>query len=139
MSAGKGQTNEAAGHLTGVLKAEPKNIIALYQMAKLRSGAKDAPERRQLLRRVLDVAPANAAARMWLAESLAESGQRDSCLASLIDIRKQMPELTPGTTAVYDKASSLIKSGNTTAALPYIAEFRRLLEMTPQYASTLAG
>jgi Flp pilus assembly protein TadD len=116
-----GRADEARRVLESTVKANPTHLKTLYALAEL---ARSSGERRQYLTRLVEIAPANVAARVAFAEALAQGGGGEATAAreQLELLRQRLPKLP--------HALDVEPSG--------LARTKAWLELTPVYQASLA-
>lgn len=135
----EGDAAGAESQLKQILQTDPQNVIAAYKLATLNFPSIDAKQQVRYFRTILANDHANVVPRMRLAELHAREGERDSCIAHLTDIRRILPAFDAPVEEAYQHALAKIKSNEFPAALSFIVQFRRLLEITPAYANDVAA
>jgi hypothetical protein len=134
----EGKSAETKAALERILEWDPDNIIVNYKLAVLDMPSIDERAKKRYLLKVIAAAPDNLAPRLQLAELLARSGEKDSSLSNLLDIRKIAPVFHPAMEAAYANATARLKASQVADALPHILQFRHLIEATPAYANGMA-
>ncbi len=131
----KGDKNGAVGELKEVLKKDSKNIKALYKLADLGPAGPDQTWKKGYLMKVLGLAPANIVPRLELAELLAGNNKTDSALFNLQVVKKIAPDFFGAAKLSYQKALSLLQANQPAAALPFMQQFHKLMQLSPVYVS----
>jgi tetratricopeptide (TPR) repeat protein len=131
----KGDRNGAVRELKEVLEKDPKNIKAWYKLAHLGPSGPDQAWNKSHLMKVLSLAPANIVPRLELAELLAANNQTDSALFNLEAVKKIAPDFFGPAKVSYQKALSLLQANKPGAALPFMQQFHKLMQLSPLYAS----
>jgi len=106
---------EARATLEQLRRDSTRNARVLYALAELeapRNGSAAGAGYEPRLRDVLAVAPANLVARMELATSLARTGQADSAVQQLEEVRRIPPELPREARVYLDSTIQLLRAGN---------------------------
>ncbi|HVW13126.1 MAG TPA: FG-GAP-like repeat-containing protein [Mucilaginibacter sp.] len=132
---GKQDRQGAINEIQGVLKTDPKNVKALYQLSGLGPAGSDATWKKPYLLKVLNLLPANIVTRLQLAEIFAGNNQADSARYFLEGVKKISPQFPSSANEFYSHALSLLQAGQGPQALPYIRQFHQLMKITPLYDS----
>ena len=111
---------EARREVDRVLQRNPDDLRALYALTRL-----DPPSKETNLRRIVERAPANVAARLELVDVLVARGAADSATALLEALQRQLPDLPrrvplPAAARAAD-----------------VARFHRFMETTAPYQASL--
>ncbi|RMD89666.1 MAG: tetratricopeptide repeat protein, partial [Calditrichaeota bacterium] len=126
--------------LEETLSSTPDHIKSLYKLAQL-YGRLSTPEALQrqlsLLKRVVELQPANIAARLQLMELLIRNGQGSEALAHLEDLIKQIPEMPKEARPYYDQAFELLHANHVEEALRPVRILHNFLKITPLYQSNI--
>ncbi len=133
------QTDREAGAiavLQGTLEQGSDHIKTLYAISELyrnsrRDDADSAAER--FLRRLVDRAPGNIAARLQLTEQLVRNGKADDAAAQLEEIGRQVPELPQESVDSYDRALELLRASQAQEALAPTVVVHNVLRVTSLY------
>ena len=135
-----GRVDEARRELEEVARLHPEHLRTLYALARLGVRSEVAEGRRQradFLRRVVELAPANLAARLQLVETLLEGGEADAAAAQLEMLQSQAPAFSDAAAESFDEALALMRAGRTDEALAPLASFAAYFEVTPAYQATM--
>ena len=133
--AGKGDKNGAIQELKEVLKKDPKNIKALYKLADLGPSGQGQAWKKNYLTIVSGLVPANIVIRLELAKLLAANHETDSAIFNLGAVKKIVPEFFGPAKVSYQKVMLLLQANQPAAALPFMHQFHKLMQLSPEYAS----
>ena len=125
--------DEALQELRQNLQKEPDHFKTLYALAEQARNNNDNNEAERHLQHIVDLLPANLAARLQLAEALLRDNKADSALANLEEIRRQMPEFPAQSKEFFDKAIASLHAGDVQSAFSSTAIFHNFLKLTPLY------
>jgi len=131
----KGDKDGAIRELKEILKTDPKNIKAIYSLSDRGPQGTDKTWKKSYLTKVLSLAPANIVPRLELAELLAANNETDSALFNLEAVKKIAPDFFGAAKVSYQKAVSLLQANKPAAALPFMQQFHKLMQLSPVYAS----
>ncbi|HAL82069.1 MAG TPA: hypothetical protein DCO83_07415 [Mucilaginibacter sp.] len=131
----KGDKGGAIRELKEVLKKDPKNIKALYKLADLGPSGPDQAWKKSYLTKVSGLVPANIVPRLELAELLAANNETDSAIFNLQAVKKIVPEFFGAAKVSYQKGLSLLQANQPAAALPFMQQFHKLMQLSAEYAS----
>ncbi|HEV7388477.1 MAG TPA: FG-GAP-like repeat-containing protein, partial [Gemmatimonadaceae bacterium] len=131
---------DARATLEQLRRDSTRNARVLYALAELdapgTSGA-TAGGYEARLRAVLAVAPANLVVRMKLANSFVQSGQADSAVQQLEEVRRIPPELPREARVYLDSTIQLLRAGNASQARATFDRLNGLVEVTGPYQASL--
>ena len=116
------------------------NLHVTYALAELELEQRDSASMRRYmdrLREVLGAAPGNVAVRSQLLQALFRSGQTDSALSELEQIRRIPPELPREARVYLDSAIQLLRSAKTASAQPVLDRFVSAVQVTAPYQAAL--
>src|SRR5690349_20546265 len=116
------------------------NLHVAYALAELDAEGKDSASLRRYmdgLRNVLAATPANIAVRTQLMQVLVQSGQTDSAVSQLEEIRRIPPEMPREARVYLDSAIQLLRAGQTAAAQPVIERFVSVVQVTSPHQAAL--
>lgn len=128
----RGELAEAARQLTEASRAAPRYLRAAFLLARTRYELRD-PQASQDFSRVLTLDPANAAARLYLADVLADAGRFEE--AGKLYLWYFSPEQTPDAWIYQDRAKQAIlalREGRGTVA-PDLSNPERCLAVAEAY------
>ena len=131
-----GRPDEARRELEIALATAPDHRKALYGLAELEAveGGPGAPERRlDVLRRLVELEPANVFIRLQLAELSLSLGEPDSAAYHLEELRRQVPLLPVEGEEDFDLALDLATEGLSEEALPNLMAFHNVMRTTAVY------
>ena len=127
-----GRTAEARREVDRVLRHNADDLRALYELVALDPAAKET-----YLRRIVQRAPGNVAARLELVDVLLARSAADSAAAHLEALERQLPELPREANRFFQQALALARTGRATAAATPAATFHRVMETTAAYQASL--
>ncbi|MFQ5629570.1 MAG: FG-GAP-like repeat-containing protein, partial [bacterium] len=128
--------NEAQAELEKSLQKSPGHVKTLFALAEdaKNSSAEDGSLRAETyLAKIVNLLPANLAARIQLTETLLKNDKADSALANLEEIRRQMPELPKESQDFFDRAIAALHTNDTQTAFSSTVIFHNFLKLTPLY------
>lgn len=131
----KGEKDEAVRELKEVLKKDPKNIKALYKLADLGPSGQEQTWKKNYLTQILALVPANIVPRLELAEVLAANSETDSAIFNLQAVKKIAPVFLGTVKTSYQKSMSLLQANQPAAAIPFIRQFHKLMQLSVEFAS----
>jgi VCBS repeat protein/tetratricopeptide repeat protein/ASPIC/UnbV protein len=129
------RTADARREVERVLQRSPPpgDLRALYALVQLDSASQET-----YLRRIVDRAPANVAARLEFVDVLLARGAADAAAAELEALQRQLPELPREATRFFERALALAREGGRAAAAARAATtFHRFMETTAAYQASL--
>lgn len=127
---------EAQRELERTLRKAPDHLKSLYALAQLSSDATDEvgrTRREGYLGSLVELAPANVAARLLLIEALLRDGKPDEALAHLEQLRARIPELPSQAVSFHDAAVEHMRAGRADLALQPMLTFANFLKVTGAY------
>ncbi|NGO39232.1 tetratricopeptide repeat protein [Limisphaera ngatamarikiensis] len=131
-----GRQNEAVDRLQGLVKANPKDIVSLMQLALLHTALTNYAEARKTYERILEIQPRYGPALNNLAWLLAENLND---LDRAYQLARQAVDLQPGEPASADTLGwILFRRGEYARALPLLQESARKLPEEPEVQFHLA-
>ena len=116
------------------------NAHVLYALAELESEQQAggfSAKYEELLRSVLEAAPANLVARLKLVDALARRGASDSVVRHLEEVRRIPPALPAEARVYLDSTIQLLRAGKLPDARTALSRFIRLAEVSSPYQSAL--
>ena len=116
------------------------NLHVAYALAELEAQRTDSASVQRYMARLRDVlaaAPGNVAVRTQLLKALVQSGQTDSAISELEEIRRIPPELPREARVYLDSAIQLLRAGQSAAATPVLERFVNTVEVTAPYQAAL--
>src|SRR5437773_3704691 len=129
-----GRTAEARRAVDRVLRRSPDDLRALYELVAL-----DPASQETYLRRIVERAPSNVAARLELVDVLLArgGGGADSAAALLEALERQLPELPREANRFFQQALALARTGRAAAAAAPATTFHHFMETTAAYQASL--
>src|SRR5437773_6737405 len=127
-----GRGADARREVERVLRRTPDDLRALYELVQL-----DPASRETYLRRIVERAPANVAARLELVDALLARGAPDSAAAQLEALQRQLPELPREATRFFERALALARAGSAGSAAGPAMMFHRVMETSAVYQASL--
>ena len=134
------RAGEARTTLEQLRRDSSANAHVLFALAELDARGTDAASqarRRDRLRDVLGVAPANLAARLALVDAFARAGEADSVVRHLEEVRRIPPEPPPQARLTLDSVIQLARAGRLADARPTLDRFLRAMETTSPFQAAL--
>ena len=135
-----GRPSDARATLEKLRRDTVGNAHVLYALAELDEKKEDSVSVREYedrLRDLLLVAPANVVARLKLMDVFARSGQADSAIRQLEEVRRTPPE-PPKLARIYlDSSIQFLRTGPTAQARRTLDRLLSLMEVTPAYQASL--
>jgi DNA-binding SARP family transcriptional activator len=125
-----GSAEAARTILQETLQGAPDHLKTLYAWARMAGGAP--ADRLTYLQHLVELAPANAAARLELVDALLAAGFGDSALRHLEVLRQRLPSLPPDASGSFERAVRLSRTGDAGAA-DAARQFHRFFALTPTY------
>jgi len=132
--------SDAQKILDELRRADPRNAHALYALAELDARSTDsaALRRRQgRLQELLILEPANLAVRLDLIDLLVHSGQADSAVRELEEVRRIPPEPPKEARADLEQSIQLLRAGKLAEACAPLDRFSRAMRLTSPYQASL--
>lgn len=114
----------------------PDHVKTLYSIAEKYEGAKDSKSMAEweiYMRKIVDNAPKNIVARMYLVEALMRSGNGDEALKNLEEVQQIYPEFPAESQQFYVQAMELLQNEKPQDALTKILIFHNFLKLTAEY------
>ncbi|MCG8468003.1 MAG: tetratricopeptide repeat protein, partial [Gemmatimonadetes bacterium] len=136
----RGDPEAALAILREALAVDSTHARTLWALAEFeRDGGRPASDdRRDWLRRVLDVAPGNLATHVELVDAeLAREGV-DGARRAMELLRQIAPDFPSGSRALFDAAEEALFAEDPTRAAERFAEFREVFEVTAPYQEALS-
>src|SRR5207247_877120 len=129
-----GRTAEARRAVDRVLRRSPDDLRALYELVAL-----DPASQETYLRRIVERAPSNVAARLDLVDVLLARGGGGGAGAGaqLEALERQLPELPREANRFFAQALALARAGRASAAAAPATTFHRFMETTAAYQASL--
>ena len=127
---------EARGELEHSLSQNPDHLKTLYTLAELYAEPDRVASRRQrerYLKRMVELTPANVAARLQLIEVSLRVGESDQAAMHLEEIRRQVPQLPTQATDLFDRALRLARASRAEDALEPALAFHNVMRITSLY------
>ena len=134
------RADEARAALEARAGVEPPDPRVLFSFARLASLSPDSAVRRRgedALRHVVDLAPANPAARLRFAVALVARGESDSALAQLEELQKVESAPSEVATRLFRTAIAALRSSRSADAVAPLDRYQRFVELTPAYQASL--
>lgn len=116
------------------------NLHVLYALSELEGQSRDSGATARYmdrLRELLGAAPSNIAVRTQLLEALIRTGEADSAVHQLEEIRRIPPELPREARTYLDSAIQLLRANQVAAARPVLGRFTSTVEVTSPYQAAL--
>ncbi|MDH5233898.1 MAG: FG-GAP-like repeat-containing protein [Gemmatimonadota bacterium] len=137
--AADGREADARGLLEPHVRGDDADPRLLFALAQLDTAPPYADARVALLRRILVRTPTSLAVRLALLDAYVARGEADSATRALEEIRRLPPEPPPEALRHFTSALPLLRAGAVARAQAPLAAFRRALELTPAYQSSLTA
>jgi Flp pilus assembly protein TadD len=135
-----GRRSDARAMLEQLRRDTVGNAHVLYALAELQGQQRDSASIRAYedrLRDLLVVAPANLVARLKLVDVFARSGQADSAVRQLEEVRRIPPE-APKLARIYlDSSIQFLRTGTPGQSRRTLDRLLSLMEVTPAYQASL--
>ena len=132
--------NDARELLETLRRDSTSNLHVVYALAELDAQQRDAASQGRYtdrLREVLAAAPGNIAVRTQLLKALVQTGQTDSAVQQLEEIRRIPPELPREARVYLDSTIQLLRAGQNVAAQSLLSRFVSTIEVTSPYQAAL--
>ncbi len=133
----KNENEKASGVLNEIIQKNPKNAMAYYMLSELDSNFANLASQRNYLLKVRELVPANIVPCIELSKLFAKTGKTDSSLYYLQTVKKIAPAFSKAAQIAYEKATSLLQSGQPGQAVIYLQQFHELMKITPEYGAGL--
>jgi len=134
------RSKEARDLLESMRKDSTSNLHVAYALAELEAQQRDSASVDRYMERLRDVlvaAPGNLAVRTQLLTALVESGQVDSAVHQLEEIRRIPPELPREARIYLDSTIQLLRAGQVATARTVLDRFVSTVEVTSPYQASL--
>ena len=134
------RTQDARQLLETLRRDSTENLHVAYALAELEASQHDNASMQRYMDRLRDVlaaSPANIAVRTQLLRALVQTGQADSAVSELEQIRRIPPELPREARIYLDSAIQLLRAGQTPSAQSVLDRFVRTVEVTAPYQAAL--
>ncbi len=131
---------EARDLLESMRKDSTSNLHVAYALAELEAQQRDTGATQRYMARLRDVlaaAPGNLAVRTELVQALVQSGQLDSAVHQLEEIRRIPPELPQEARTYLDSTIQLLRSADAAHARGLLDRFVQTVEVTSPYQASL--
>ncbi|HET7186575.1 MAG TPA: tetratricopeptide repeat protein, partial [Gemmatimonadaceae bacterium] len=131
---------EARALLDELHRADPRNAHALYALAQLDAQDPDsagARRRQGRLQELLVLSPANLAVRLELVDLLVRTGQADSAVRQLEEVRRIPPEPPADARPDLERTIQLLRGGKTAEARAPLDRLLHAMETTAPYQASL--
>ncbi|MFQ5691052.1 MAG: FG-GAP-like repeat-containing protein [Gemmatimonadota bacterium] len=135
-----GRTGEARRELEASLSSSPDHLRTLFVLAELAGRSRRPADRREArarLERVVELAPANPAARLRLVKLLLGEGEADAAAGHLETLLAQLPALPARDEKAFQRALGLARDGWPGAAAAALDAFVRDFRVTSVYQAGL--
>ena len=132
--------NEARDLLEALRKDSTANLHVMYALAELELQKSDSASLQRYMARLRDVltaAPGNLAVRIQLLQALVKSGQADSAVQQLEEIRRIPPELPREARVSLDSAIQSLRSGQSATTGELLGRFVSTVQVTSPYQASL--
>ena len=131
---------EARALLEELHRADPRNAHALYALAQLDAPDPDsagARRRQGRLQELLVLSPANLAVRLELVDLLVRTGQADSAVRQLEEVRRIPPEPPADARPDLERTIQLLRAGKAGEARAPLDRLLHAMETTSPYQASL--
>ncbi|MFL5480559.1 MAG: FG-GAP-like repeat-containing protein [Gemmatimonadaceae bacterium] len=131
---------DARDLLEAMRKDSTANLHVAYALAEVDAQQQDSASVTRYMDRLRDVlaaAPSNLAVRTQLLRALAQTGQVDSAVHQLEEIRRIPPELPREARVYLDSTIQLLRAGQAANARALLDRFVRTVEVTSPYQASL--
>jgi hypothetical protein len=131
--------NDRKASLEELKKSEeitPDHVKTLYSIAEKYEGASDASsvaEWETYMRKIVENAPRNIVARLYLVEALTHNEKGDEALKNLEETQQICPQFPSESLDFFRQAMELLRSDKPREALTPILIFHNFLKLTPEY------
>ncbi len=133
----RGEYAEAREAVRAALSLEPTDLRSLWALSEIgRESADGGPERLSTLTTLVEVAPANLAARFEWADALVAASLPDSAAGALESLRQQLPVLPQRIGQAFDSSLVLLQDGNATEARPLLEDFGAFFRASGPYQAS---
>lgn len=133
----QGNSGKSIEELQNIIRTDPKNAPAWYKLAKLAAVEKNYTVQKSGLLKIVGITQANIVPRLQLSELLAGEGKADSALFFMQSVKKIAPEFNRAIDTPYRKAEALLTGKQARAAVHYIQQLQKALQLTEAYVSGL--
>ncbi len=133
---------EARAELEQLQRDTTAHARVLYALAELEAQQADSASARRYrgrLTEVLAIEPGNLAVRLKLIEAFARTGEADSAVRHLEEVRRVPPALPPQARSALERSIQLLRARDTTESRATLDRFFRLMEGTAPYQASLDG
>lgn len=114
----------------------PDHVKTLYSIAEKYEGNQDAEsvgEWENYMRKIVENAPRNIVARLYLVEALARENKADDCLKNLEEMEQIFPQFPEESIQYFAQAKELLSANQGKEAVTPILIFHNFLKLTPEY------
>ncbi|UCH61991.1 MAG: VCBS repeat-containing protein [Fidelibacterota bacterium] len=132
--------DQAIHILENALEKNPDHMRTLYQLAQYYFNKQDPKIRKKAedcLTQVVNILPANVAARLQLVELLVQHGKPEQGLQHMETIRQTLPELPDGSLETFQRSLELMRGADMEQAFTPIRIFHNLLKPTSFYQAAI--
>jgi tetratricopeptide (TPR) repeat protein len=131
--------NEQEASLAELRKSEemaPDHVKTLYSIAEKYEGAPDTQSAAQwenYMRKIVETAPRNIVARMYLVEALIRSNKGDEALKNLEEAQQIYPEFPSEAQDYYTQSTEFLQNKKLKEAFTQVLIFHNFLKLSPEY------
>lgn len=132
--------NQAIRTLEKTLKKHRYHVQTLYELAQYYINTQNpgALQKAEVyLTRVVNILPANVAARLQLVELLLQNGKPGQAAQHMETIRQILPKLPDGSLEMFQRSLELMRNGSAEQAFASTRMFYNLSKMTPFYQAAI--
>ena len=130
------RTDDARATLEAALEADPQHVKILYALASMDADIGDsaaAARQASALGQVVELQPANVAARVEQVSALLTSGDASAAAVGLEDLRQLVPEFPVEGQDLFDAALVAARAGDAPGARGPALAFHNVMRTTPAY------
>jgi len=134
------RADQARAALEARATVERPDPRVLFALARLASQSSDSAVRRRgadALGKVVELAPANPAARLRFAVALAARGESDSALAQVEELQKVEPAPPEASVRFLREAIAALRASRAAEAAILLDRYQHFVELTPAYQASL--
>ena len=130
------QREKAISELNKSLEFSPGHVKTLYDLSELYSAGSDEQSRtlrENVIRQLVEKAPANIVPQLSLTDILIRNGETDKALEQLEIIQKQFPEFPKEAVDYYNKTLDLLRKSDKENAVIQFTIFHNYMKVTSPY------
>ena len=130
------QREKAISELNKSLEFSPGHVKTLYDLSELYSAGSDEQSRKlreNVIRQLVEKAPANIVPRLSLTDILIRNGETDKALEQMEIMRKQFPEFPKEAVDYYNKTADLLRKSDKENAVIQFTIFHNYMKVTSPY------